>query len=71
MVDALGISIFAVEGTLLALGILTVALRVYVRTRIVANFSYDDIFMVIGLVSTPLFQRETITEWILTATSSS
>ncbi|RDW77796.1 hypothetical protein BP6252_05849 [Coleophoma cylindrospora] len=50
MIDSLGIAIFAVEGTLLVLGIITVFLRVYVRTRITANIGWDDAFMVIAML---------------------
>ena len=36
---------------MLSLSILTVVLRVYVRTRIVKAFGWDDFFMVCALVS--------------------
>ncbi|RDW61635.1 hypothetical protein BP5796_11527 [Coleophoma crateriformis] len=50
MIDGLGIAIFAAEGTLLVLGIITVILRVYVRTRLTANLGWDDAFMVIAML---------------------
>lgn len=51
MLGATGIALFAVDGTLLALSLLAVALRVYVRTRLVPIWGADDVLMVIAMVS--------------------
>ena len=46
-------AILIVTSIFLAISLISVALRIFVRTRIVRAFGWDDSIMVLAMVSTP------------------
>jgi hypothetical protein len=46
-------AVLIVTSVFLAISLISVALRIFVRTRIVRAFGWDDTIMVVAMVSTP------------------
>ena len=60
-----GNAIGATNGVFLGFDLLLVCLRVYVRTKVIKTFGWDDIFMIVALVRSMLCDHTLLLSWLI------